>query len=300
VDPNGQPTDAPVFRARRLLDRPSERLAAQPPPAIADALSGGDVDAVEDAVAFTLAFPITDRPAPSDPDTTMPDALPIAALRFPDSEDTSVDLPPVSDPTTIERDPYRSAEETTLHAGERDNLERVLASIGPLDDGPDLDVDRSAAARVLLARARAIRFRLAVLDVWGDDGEAIAPADDRLELAIHPAITVAFANGWPTGRPAAAGHDDPLLAGALAEAVRAADRSVSRATFREVGSAACARVTLLGTRRAASYLRARFGEAPAAERRSAIALATKIAGLGAPHPARATALALVVDALGAR
>lgn len=294
--PSGYPVadDAPAFVAPAL----DLRLAVE-------ATASG---AVEDAVLYTLAFPIVERVRSHAPDLDSEATAPHAPAVHHEPEyqdddaDTAVDLPAIDgheagaddSETTIERDYYRDSGEETLLATERETLEHSLRSLGPFDAAPDLDVERPPADRVTLARARAIRFRLALLDVWPEDASSPAPADELVDLFLHPAIVVAFADGAPVDARGVSETDADLVR----TLVDARPNDVTRATLRDAGASACARVTLLGTRRAVDYLRDRFDGAPGAERRASLAVAARLAAGARDDDPRAIALALLRDALG--
>ena len=217
---------------------------------------------VEDAVLYTLAFPIvesaqaTPRSRGFDEDTN-PE---VPVMPVGDEPDTFVDLPAVDPERTIERDPYRDGEQT-IQASEREVLTRSLQSIGPIED------PSTPAGRVLLGRARAIRFRLALLDAWPEDFSPPRPReiDDALDLAIHPVAIVGLG-------------DEEAAVRAIVADVRARLPAVTRNTLRDAGAAAFARITLLGVSKAIDYVRTRFAELPRQERRAAIAVAFGLSG----------------------
>lgn len=308
--PSGYPVahDAPAFVA--------------PPLELRRAVEAAKVGAVEDAVAFTLAFPIVERgrtnetldfeatshhAAPvmgvmgvmieeAESEPTSPELTAPAELGAEPEPDTAVDLPRIDfvppssaeSESTLERDPYKDSGETTLHASERETLEGQLLSIGPFDGLADLHADRSSSMRVMLGRARAIRFRLALLDTWPEDFSQGLPPEDDLDLLIHPAIVVTLADG---------AHHDPIggeLVRTLVMETRAHLPQTTRNSLREAGAAAFARVTLLGTQRAVAYLHDRFREFPAHPRRQALAIAAHFA----TTPDGATARQMLDDALG--
>lgn len=211
--------------------------------------------AVEDAVVYTLSFPIIERVPDED---TSPE---IATHPVGEEPDTLVDLPAIDPDRTLERDPYRDGEQT-LQATEYEVLTRSLQAIGPIEDPSD------SAGKVLLARARAIRFRLALLDTWPEDHSAPRPIEDNLDLAIHPATIVALA-----GEPV----DEHAVVRAIVDDLQKRLPGVTRSTLRDAGAAAFARVTLLGIPKAVDYVRTRFADLPGAERRAAVALAASIA-----------------------
>jgi hypothetical protein len=210
---------------------------------------------VEDAVAYTLAFPIVERTRPYIDDDTNPE-VPVHPVG--DEPDTVQDMPAVDPERTLERDPYRDGEQT-LQASEKELLQRSLQSIGPIDDVS------TSANRVLLARARAIRFRLALLDIWPEDFSVPRASEDSLELAIHPLAIVGLG-------------DEEGAVRAIAEDVRGRLPGVNRNTLRDAGAACFARITLLGVPKAIEYVKTRFAELPGAERRAALAAAARLAG----------------------
>lgn len=231
-----------------------------------EAVKSGDV---EDAVQFTLTFPIVERARERDSETTRPQVSQ-------DDPDTFQDMPAVDPERTIERDPYSDGE-VTLQASERDVLLRSLLSIGSLDEQSDLHAERPSTLRVLLARARATRFRIALLDAWPEDYSSPRPVEELLELAIHPAAIVALADGFPSDPATGVGADDQAIVEAIVDDVQERMPDVNRATLREAGAAAFARATLLGTHKAVEYVRGRFSDAPGGGRRAALAVAETLA-----------------------
>lgn len=295
-----------------------------PPLDLRQAVEAAARGAVEDAVAYALAFPIEGlervrvvehtlgfedeehtnpelalHPCGDEPDTATDLAavdpmvtLPAAAWVDPDA--TGV-MPGVMDPEqTLERDPYQHEGEVTVQASEKQVLTQSLVSIGPLDETPDPLGLLSPQSRVLLGRARAIRFRLALLDVWPEDGSRPRGHDELLDLAIHPTTIVTLADGFPSDPPSFVGSDDIAVVSAIAHDVRDRLPPVTRATLRDAGAAAFARVTLLGPEKALEYLGNRFVDLPGAERRAAVATAAKVATPGL----RAAMLERVRAALG--
>lgn len=259
--PRGYPVaeDSPAFVAPPLELRQA-----------VEAVATGDV---EDAVQYTLTFPIVERQRENDSENTRPDT---SAHPIGEEPDTFVEMPAVDPERTLERD-YYSDGEVTLQASERDVLTRSLLSIGALDESADVRTDRPSTMRVLLARARATRFRIALLDVWPEDFSSPRPIEELLELAIHPAAIVAVADGFPSDAATGIGADDRAVTAAIVEDVRARMPDVNRATLRDAGAAAFARVTLLGTKRASDYVRERFSDVPGRERRAALAVAETLA-----------------------
>ncbi len=233
--------------------------------------------AVEDAVAFTLAFPIVERTRPFESEESTNPEVPVHPIG--EEPDTFVDLPAIDPERTLERDPYHNRDaEQTLPAAESDLLTRSLQSIG------EIDHPNSSAGKVLLGRARAIRVRLALLQCWPDDFSPSRAADELLDLAVHPAVAVAL-----TAEPI----DEHALVATVAGDVRARFPAITRSTLRDVIAAACARVTLLGVPRAIEYMRTRFAELPGKQRRAAVAVASTLVAT----PAQGETLRLVTAAL---
>jgi len=226
-----------------------------------EAVKSGDV---EDAVQFTLTFPIVER----DSERTSP--------QVGEEPDTFQDMPAVDPERTIERDPYGDGE-VTLQATERDVLSRSLLSIGALDESADVRAERPSTMRVLLARARATRSRIALLDVWPEDFTSPRPVEDLLELAIYPAVIVTLADGFASDPATGIGPEDRAVVEAIVDDVRERVPSVNRATLRDAVAASFARFTLLGTKKSADYVRGRFSDAPGRERRAALAVAETLA-----------------------
>jgi hypothetical protein len=150
---------------------------------------------------------------------------------------------------------------------------------------------------VLLARARAMRFRLALLDAWPEDASPSASEGELVDLAIHVPAVVAFA---PPPHPYE--HQPAPIDRALVDAFVAARAQgllgdVTRNTLRDLGAAACARVTLLGPERAIAYVRERFEGTPGAARRAALHIAAGIAASARDDDPRALALRLLREHL---
>lgn len=292
VHPSGFPRadDAPAF-----VKPPLDLRAA------VEALAGAD-EHVDRAVAFTLAFPIVEAPRtlpPPAPDTTPPPSRAASEATAPygygeqfEPDATLVDLPRVEE-TTLQGDYYKSGE-VTLTESDRDGLARSLPMLGPFDNEPDLDADRPADLRVLLARARAIRFRIAILDLRPGEPDLVDDLPDAADAALHAATTVALADGLPAEADGRGEGDDALVHAMLLD-LQARFPTLGVATVREAGAAAFARVTLLGTRKAARYVGTRWADSPVFERRAALALARRVVGDDVGH--RSVAMQLLREAL---
>lgn len=298
VHPSGFPRadDAPAF--------------VKPPLDLRDAveaLASAD-DHVDRAVAFTLAFPIVEAPRtlppppPEGPGSTRPPSRVGSESTAPygygeqgggfEPDATLVDLPRVEE-TTLQGDYYKSGE-VTLSESDRDGLARSLPMLGPFDNEPDLDTDRAADLRVLLARARAIRFRIAILDLRPGEPDLVDDLPDAADAALHAATVVALADGLPADDDGRGEADDAIVHALLLD-LQARFPTMGVAAVREAGAAAFARVTLLGTRKAARYVGNRWGDSPVFERRAALALARRLVGDDVGH--RSVAMQLLREAL---
>ncbi len=290
IHPSGFPRadDAPAFVAPPLDLRAAVEALDQ---------AGEEVDR---AVAFTLAFPIVEAPrtlAPPPPplvvsEHTTPYGYGHADHGF-EGESTLVDLPRIEE-TTLEGDYYKSGE-VTLTESARDSLVRSLPMLGPFDNEPDVDADRPADLRVLLARARAIRFRIAIMDLRPGEPDALDDLPDGADVAVHAATVVALADGLPCDPVSCLGEDDRAIVHAIHLDLQQRFAGVDMATLREAGAAAFARVTLLGTHKAARYVGTRWGDSPVGDRRAALALARRIVGDDTGH--RSHAMQLLREAL---
>jgi hypothetical protein len=295
VHPSGFPRadDAPAF-----VKPPLDLRAA------VEALAGAD-EHVDRAVAFTLAFPIVEAPrtlpppAPEVRTSAPPPSRGASESTAPygfgeqfEPDATLVDLPRVEE-TTLQGDYYKSGE-VTLAESDRDGLARSLPMLGPFDNEPDLDTERAADVRVLLARARAIRFRIAILDLRPGEPDLVDDLPDAADAALHAATTVALADGLPAEVDGRGEADDAIVHAILLD-LQARFPTLGVATVREAGAAAFARVTLLGTRKAARYVGTRWADSPVFERRAALALARRVVGDDVGH--RSVAMQLLREAL---
>ena len=86
--------------------------------------------------------------------------------------------------------------DTATDADERDAIVRDLRAIAGLDERPDRTIDRAVAARATLARARALRFRLSLIEGWVAANVAPDSSTDirslHLDLSIDAMLIVGF------------------------------------------------------------------------------------------------------------
>jgi len=295
--------DAPVLLGAALELRPTQfALAPTPrPPA--------DLD-LDGAVAFALALPAIEvehadtrvrRHAPtaddfvprSDVNPTLPAAYSSAVPYL--AEPPLVRLEPAptsSDEVTSVRDFYsepdsgertRVAESRELFLGQLASLEGIPeAALALPPDG------RIEPAAVLLGRARGLRFRLALLEAWPENTPArsVRARDPRfLDALLDAAVLVVFASAHDL-LPAPYPTDAALLGGLC----RLAGLYNDRATVREAGVAACARVTVLGPNHTLERLSGAIGVLLGADRGAIGNAVATLARLAGPNEARAAVL----------
>ena len=262
--------DAPAFLAPAIDVR---RVAAL--------VETGSDDDVEKATAMALSFPIPSRP--------WRDARETNATTEPDVEQT------------FAGSPYKQGAlgDETVRQSPRDILARSLQSIGPLAHVADAAGDRPAADRVLVGRARAIRFRLALEEAWPEERETRsrkAPIDKRLALALDTAVVVAIADGMPAGDDGASTHDLAMVQVILRD-VRARFPQMTRAAFKDAAVTAFARNTLLGFERALGYVKTEGATATADDRRACFETAKRLADVPSLDEHRVRAVAGLRTAL---
>ncbi len=228
----------------------------------------GAPEDVEQATAMALSFPIPSRPwrdAPADdPEQTVPGS------------------------------PYKHGAlgEPTRPESPRETLVRSLFSIGPLPHLADAAAERPVTERVLVGRARAIRFRIALHDAWPEEGDLRTrkpKVEPPLAFAIDAVVLVAIADGMPAGDDGRSAHDFPFVQLVAAE-LRARFPGLTRAALQHAAVTSFARATLLGFTRAARYVRDSAPGISAAERAASLALASRVAQIPALGEHRARAL----------
>lgn len=274
--PPGRPVadDAPAFLAPAIDVR---RVVAL--------VETGSLEDVEQATAMALSFPIPSRP--------WRDARPGA------NAETEGAVPDAR--STLAGSPYKQGAlgDETVRQSPRDILARSLLSIGPLAHVVDAAGERPATDRVLVGRARAIRFRLALEDAWPEQGELRArkaPIDPRLSIALDTAVVVAIADGMPAGDDGASPHDLPMVQLLLRE-VRARFPEVTRAALKDAAVTAFARCTLLGFERALTYVKTEATAQAPADRLACFETAKRLSLVPALDEHRVRAIAGLRQAL---
>ena len=161
---------------------------------------------------------------------------------------------------------------------DRDALVRELAAIGRLTHPDDREGVRDVALRATLARARALRFRLTLHDVWPSaqgsipPGPAHRPRPLDLDLALECALLAAIADG------ARGGDDDALpVVAVLVQFFRALRPDLPRTTLRDRGASVLARLTITGWNAALEQLGKIAQSAPPEARKTALELACRSA-----------------------
>lgn len=227
-------------------------------------------------VHFTLPFPVEERkPSMPPPPDTDDDAPPSAAPETVDWERASK-VPGPAVPTASSPVP---SSDPAADKAEIDALTRDLGAIAALDERPDRDIERAVAHRTTLARARALRFRLALLQAWPAQAPAPHPTPGplHLDLAIDAMLLVALADGAPS----VFGPASPLpVVATMVDALRALRPDLPRTALRDRGAAAIARLTIVGWKPALEALSRSATATPIDARRLALELAARTALLG--------------------
>ncbi len=277
--PEGFPAleDAPVFLAPPVDVRPSSRARSVPPPDPEQVVTLEGSPHSE--VPFTLPQPIEERRS----------ALPPPI----ESAETSAPWPDDLAPETVDWDRVSSgsiprasepgsgrAAERAADVQERDAIARDLLAIGALDERPDRLFERGVAARAALARARALRFRLSLLDAWRAGDPASIPSLAgaahalHLDLSLDAMLLVGLADGAPSrGAPNAR----LSFVAPIVDALRAIRPELLRSALRDRGASAIARLTVLGFRGALDQLARSSLATPPESRRLALELAARVA-----------------------
>lgn len=200
-----------------------------------------EIPAPPPEVPFTLPFPVEERksafPPPAD-DAEGPDTL--------DWDRASASSTPA--PPGPPRRDHVITVDTSADQDERDAILRDLHAIAWLDARPDRTTERTVTQRATLARARALRFRLTLLDAWSGVGSP-GNADSRalhFDLAIDAMLLVAISDGAP-------GEALPVVH-TMVEALRGIRSDLPRTALRDRGAAAIARLTIVGYRGAFEQL----------------------------------------------
>lgn len=231
-------------------------------------------------VHFTLPFPVEERkPSMPPPPDTDDDAPPSAAPETVDWERASKRLAGVPGPAVKTASSPVPSSDPAADQAEVDALTRDLGAMAALDERPDRGIERAVAHRTTLARARALRFRLALLQAWPAQAPAPHPTPGplHLDLAIDAMLLVALADGAPS----VFGPASPLpVVATMVEALRALRPDLPRTALRDRGAAAIARLTIVGWKSALEALSRSATAAPIDARKLALELAARTALLG--------------------
>jgi hypothetical protein len=249
--------EGPAFVAPAVDVRPKSRARTMPPPAPLPPPS----DDVHE-VAFSLAVPVEERksqfpPEPA-PESVAPD---------------TVNWDRVSSTHRASR-PASRPDPSIVSSEERDAISRDLAAIGALDERADRAYERTVSARTTLARARALRFRLALLDAW--DVEVKSARHEsfshalHLDLCIDAMLLVILADGAP-------GEAANAMIAAMVGALRALRPDLPRTALRDRGSSAIAKLTLVGWKAAMDSVAKSALATPPEARTLALELAARVA-----------------------
>jgi hypothetical protein len=212
------------------LPIPAPRARPPEPPIAAQS------EARVDASASAAAEPIDEPP----PVSLLPPSV-IAPLH---SVVPAPSIPPALAPLLEGPDP----------TGEREAIARDLSAIGALDERADRAVEREVGAKATLARARALRFRLTLLDAFEAEPARGVPAGVLpIDLAIEAALLVGLSDGAPFVRTVQGGAELPFVR-ALVTFLRAARPDLPKSVLRERGAASIARITIAGYRPAMDAL----------------------------------------------
>lgn len=248
--------EGPGFVAPAVDVRPKSKARTMPPPAPLPPPS----DDVHE-VAFSLAVPVEERksqfPAEPAPESVAPETVNW------DRVSSSGNSRPASRP-----DPSIASSE------ERDAIVRDLAAIGALDERADRAYERTVSARTTLARARALRFRLALLEAW--DVEVKSSRHEsfshalHLDLCIDAMLLVVLADGAP-------GDSANPMIGAMVATLRGLRPDLPRTALRDRGSSAIAKLTLVGWKSALESVAKSALATPPEARSLALELAARVA-----------------------
>jgi len=230
-------------------------------------------------VPFTLPFPAEEKTL-SEPPPELdepPSSLPPETV---DWDRISARHPEVLGPRTrpeMRREPLVTID-TATDADERDAIVRDLNAIVGLDERPDRLIDRAVAQRATLARARALRFRLSLIDSWSTANVSTDPTTDirslHMDLSIDAMLIVAIADGAPAREGAASSLPAVRV---MVEALRGIRSDLPRTALRDRGAAAIARLTIVGFRAALEQIGKAGIAAPIDARKLALELAARVA-----------------------
>ncbi len=304
--PSGYPAldDAPVHVAPAVDVRGSQSgIPAAPstsfPPMAAEAEELDDQGNAR--VPFALAFPVEERvsafpPAHEDrgPMTVDYERGRGRIERYDDGPETKpLEVPPH----------WRATSEPPSADLDRDALLRDLAAMGGLDETPDRLAHREVGGRASLGRARALRFRLMLHDVWPPSAwPVVEPAKGLRPLHIDLALDAALLAGVSDGAPSRAirgpaAYGLPFLR-VIVDFLRGQRPDLPRSALRDRGSASISRLTIVGWKTALEQLAKSARALPDGPRFTALVLAAGVAQAPAMNEHRFGALSDLERALG--
>jgi hypothetical protein len=308
--------DAPVHVAPPVDVRSSSSSSSMPavrPPREGKTGEGktgeGQTGEEEDSVPFGLAFPVEERvsqrPAPADEDVEAYGPRTVEYGRSSPAPAPSPSSPSASPPRVESTDippHWRATSEPPSAEGDRDALLRDLVAIGPLEENPDRAADREVAGRATLARARALRFRLMLHDVWPPSAwpQAQSAATQRplhIDVALDAALILAVADGAPSPKTRPQGAYSMPFVKTVVDFLRAMRPDLPRSALRDRGSASIARITIVGYKSALEQLVRAGRSVPEDARRTALELAARVAHVPALNDHRFAALSDLERAL---
>ncbi|GAC1580930.1 MAG: hypothetical protein NVS3B20_26600 [Polyangiales bacterium] len=181
-----------------------------------------------------------------------------------------------------------------------DAMADELAALGPIDDRPDREVERWHEERIPLARARTLRFHLAMREAWpigrAPRPSSVVPSSRVLhpELVLSAAMVASIADGALT--------DDSQSIWPMVEVLSShmlAYRSdLSRAVFRDRGASILGRFTMIGFQAALDEVKALARPTTADARQLALEIATCVATIPPVNTHRLGVLHDLEGALG--
>ncbi len=175
-----------------------------------------------------------------------------------DIDDVAELLPEEGEVTRFVELGVDTSNESTVVGENRLVLLQLLRSIGAVERAPTSLDGRPSKESILLGRERALRFRIALLDMWTEEAVSMVESGPlrphALDALLQAALLVAFAHDPEPDPEALVGARDPELFGAVLYAIRDLWPHLARQAVRDAGAAACARVSVLGAARALDML----------------------------------------------
>ena len=233
-----------------------------------------EVESRGDDVSFGLPFPVEERSSrlPPRPEGS-PDTFDFERPRTTPTGDFADERTPMpahwnagSEPPTLE--------------GDREALLRDLIAIGGLPSSADRISDREVPIRATIARARALRFRLMLHDVWSEAAWPVAvrardPRPLHIDLSLDAALLVAIADGAPPPTTGSETYAMPWVR-PLVDFLRAERPDLPRSALRDRGASAIARLTIVGWRGALEHITKSARAVPEGARQTALELAARV------------------------